>query len=90
MRKNWTIATYAAEVDKVSPKLAKKWVKGSLDDWARDIIRQAHRCYQITPADCDVAEFKEKDIALVQELSDEMALKGAYRLAHILNTIFAE
>ena len=89
-RSGWSVAKYAQEVDKVTPKQAKKWVKGSLDDWGRDIIRQAHRCYQITTAECDVAQFNEKDDALVLELSDEMAMKGAYRLAHVLNTIFAE
>ena len=89
-RKGWDLAKYAKEVDKVTPKQAKKWVKGSLDDWGCDIVRQAHRCYDITYADVDVAKFTETEIAAVHALSDEMAMKAAYRLAYILNTIFAE
>ncbi len=89
-RKGWTFERYAAEVDNVTPKQAKKWVKGSYDDWARDIIRQAHRCYQITPDGTDVARMSKEQQAKVLELSDEMAMKAAYRLAYVLNTIFAK
>lgn len=89
-RGNWDVARYAAEVDKVKPKQAQKWQKGSLDDWARDIIKQAHRCYKITPKGTDINNFTEADIAKVHALSDEMALKAAYRLAYVLNTLFAE
>ncbi len=89
-RKNWTFERYAAEVDHVTPKQAKKWVKGTPDTWARDIIKQAHRCYKITPANTDIAKLTSEQKAEVLKLSDEMALKAAYRLAYVLNTIFAE
>ena len=89
-RGNWDVARYAEEVDKVKPKQAQKWQKGTLDDWARDIIKQAHRCYKITPKDTDIANFSEADVAKVHSLSNEMALKAAYRLAYVLNTLFAE
>ena len=89
-RKNWTFEKYIANVDKVTPKQAKKWTKGTLDDWARDIIKQAHRSYQITPKGTDVANMTKEQQAKVLELSDEMAMKAAYRLAYVLNTIFAK
>ena len=89
-RKNWTLEKYAAEVDNVSPKQAKKWVKGTYDDWARDIIKQAHRCYVITTEGTDVAKMSKDQQAQVLELADEMAMKAAYRLAYILNTLFKE
>lgn len=89
-RGKWDVATYAAEVDKVKPKQAQKWQKGTLDDWARDIIKQAHRSYKITPKDTDISKLTDADVAKVHALSDEMALKAAYRLAYVLNTIFAE
>lgn len=89
-RKGWTVAKYAEEIDHVKPKQVKKWQKGSLDVWARDIIKQAHRCYQITPAGTDISGFKQEDVDEVHRLADEMILKGAYRLAYTLNTIFAE
>ena len=89
-RNGWDVARYAAEVDKVKPRQAQKWQKGSLDDWARDIIKQAHRCYKITPKGTDITTLTKDDIAKVHALSDEMALKAAYRLAYVLNTLFAE
>ena len=90
-RKNWTFEKYAANVDvDITPKQIKKWTKGTYDDWARDIIKQAHRCYQITPEGTDVANMTKEQQAKVLELSDEMAMKAAYRLAYVLNTIFAK
>ena len=89
-RKNWTLERYAAAVDNVSPKQAKRWVKGSYDDWARDIIKQAHRCYTITPEGTDIARLTKDQQAQVLELADEMAMKAAYRLAYVLNTLFKE
>ena len=65
MRKNWTFERYAAEVDKVTPKQAKKWVKGNIDAWGRDIIKQAHRCYKITPADTDISKLTDEQKAKV-------------------------
>lgn len=89
-RKNWTLERYAEEVDKISPKQAKKWVKGSYDDWARDIIKQAHRCYIITPENTDITKMSKEQVEQVHELADEMAMKAAYRLAYILNTLFKD
>ena len=90
-RKGWTLEEYAAAVDKnVTPKQIKRWTKGSYDDWACDIIKQAHRCYDITPAGTDVAKLTKEQKEQVLELVDELGLKAAYRLAHVLNTIFAE
>lgn len=89
-RKGWTFEQYAAEVDKVSPKQVKKWVKGSLDDWGRDCIKCAHRANEITPHGCDLATFTKEQNEAVLELADEAAMMGAYRLAHLLNTIFKE
>ncbi len=88
-RKGWTYEKYAEEVDKVSPKQVKKFVKkGNFDYWGRDIIKQAHRAYAITPADKDIAKLTAEEKAEVLALADEMALKSAYRLAYVLNEIF--
>lgn len=89
-RKKWTLERYAETVDHVTPKQAKKWVKGTYDDWASDIIRQAHRCYAITPEGTDITKMTKEQQAQVLELADEMAMKAAYRLAFILNTLFKE
>ena len=97
-RKGWSFERYAAEVDKISPKQAKKWQQGleksdirpGLEAWAKDIIKQAHRCYEIMPEGTDMAKLSENQCDAIHELSDEMAMKGAYRLAYVLNSIFKE
>ena len=85
----WLFEKYAAEVDNLTPKQVKKLIKkGDMDYWGRDIIKQAHRIYEITPKDTDIAELTEEQKAAALSLSDEMAMKAAYRLAYVLNEIF--
>ena len=88
-RKGWTHERYAATVDNITAKQQKKIVKkGNIEYWGRDIIKQAHRAYAITPADTDIAKLSSNDKADVLALADEMAMKAAYRLAYVLNEIF--
>ena len=88
-RKGWSYERYAAEVDKITPKQAKKIVKkGNYDYWGDDICTQAHRAYKITPANKDIARLTAEEKEEVLKLSDEMAMKAAYRLAYVINTIF--
>ena len=88
-RKGWTHEKYASVVDVVPEKQIKKIIKkGNLEYWGRDIIKQAHRAYAITPEDKDIAHLTAEEKADVLALADEMAMKAAYRLAYVLNEIF--
>jgi hypothetical protein len=88
-RRGWTYEKYAAEVDKLTPKQAKKIIKkGDYDYWGRDILKNTHRIYTITTADKEITKLTAAESAQVSALADEMAMKAAYRLAYILNTIF--
>lgn len=88
-RKGWTFERYAKEVDNITPKQAKKIIKkGNFTAWGEDIIKQAHRCFQITTKDKDIAYLTAEEKQAVHDLSDEMAMKSAYRLAYVLNEIF--
>ena len=89
-RKNWTMERYAKEVDVISPKLAKKYQKGDAIKWANDAIKESNLVYGITPADTEITKLSKGQIAEVHKLSDRMILKGAYRLAYIINDIFKE
>ena len=89
-RKGWTMQRYCKEVDIISPKLAKKYQKGDAVKWANDALKQANRVYPITPADTEITELTKEQAAQVHKLTDEMILKGAYRLAHIINDVFKE
>ena len=87
-RKGWTYEKYAEAVDVLTPKQIKKIQRGSYDSWGKDILKKGHLAYKITPADTDVAKMSAKDKAAALALADEMAMKAAYRLAYILNSIF--
>ena len=88
-RKGWTYEKYASIVDHITPKQAKKIIKkGDLEYWGKDIVKQAHRAYVITPANKDIAKLTPEEKAEVLKLCDEMAMKAAYRLAWVLNEIF--
>ena len=88
-RKGWTYEKYASVVDNITPKQEKKIVKkGKFSYWGTDIIKQAHRAFVLTPANKDVAKLTKEESADILALSDEMAMKAAYRLAYVLNEIF--
>lgn len=88
-RKRWTYEKYASVVDNITPSQAKKIVKkGNLEYWGKDIIKQAHRAFVITPAGKELTKLTSSEKADVLALADEMSMKAAYRLAYVLNEIF--
>jgi hypothetical protein len=89
-RSSWEIEDYAKNVDKVSRKRAKAYQSGTLEDWGRDIARGAHRGHKIYPEGGDFAQLNKKTKKATSALADEMAMQAAYRLAYVLNTIFAD
>lgn len=89
-RSKWTMERYAKEVDVLSPKEVKKIQKGDPIKWANDAVKQANRVYDITPKGTEINDMSKEKIEEIRELSNEMILKGAYRLAYIINDIFKE
>ena len=89
-REKWTMERYAKEVDVLSPKQVKKYQKGNTLKWASDAVKEANLVYEITPVGTEITELTKEQIAEIHKLSDRMILKGAYRLAYIINDIFKE
>ena len=89
-RKGWDIDDYAKAVDKVSRKQAKAWQSGTLVEWGRDIAKGGHLGYQLLPDGTDVTTMAKRDKKAMMDHCDKMAMMGAYRLAYVLNTIFAD
>ncbi len=89
-RRGWDIEYYAKKVDKVSKKQAKAWQSGTLTDWGRDIAKGGHRGQELYPEGKIFSELSKKEQKAISALADEMAMQAAYRLAHVLNTIFAD
>ncbi len=80
----------AAMVDRVSKKKAAEIQSGSLEDWGRDIVKLAQRSREVVPKGTDVATMPEEQVEAVREVVFDAAVMGAYRLAHVINTIFAD
>lgn len=89
-RRKWTYEKFAAKIDTYSPEEIQKIQGGTLEDWGRELVQFGHRARKITPKDTDVAKLTKEQKKEVYALADEAAVKGAYRLAHILNTIFSD
>ena len=97
-RKNWTLKKYAEMLDNVSPKQVKKWQRGldkkdlraGIGSWGKECIENAHEAYAIIPEGTDLAKLTKEQQKQVQELSARAILTGGYRLAYVLNTLFAE
>ena len=81
---------YAKEVDVLVPKQVKKYQKGNTLKWASDAVKEANLVYEITPVGTEITELSKEQIDEIHKLSDRMILKGAYRLAYIINDIFKE
>lgn len=89
-RRKSTYEKIAAKVDKYSPEEIKKIQSGTLEDWGREMVQFGHRARKITTKDMDIAKMTKEQKAAALALADEAAAKGAYRLAHVLNTIFSD
>jgi hypothetical protein len=89
-REKWTTERYAKEVDVLSPKQVKKYQKGNVLKWANEAVKEANLVYEITPAGTEITKLSKEQIAEIHKLSDRMILKGACRLAYIINDVFKE
>jgi hypothetical protein len=88
-RKGWKLEDYGKNVDKVSRKQAKAWQSGTLEDWGRDLAEAGHLGYKMLDGVNDIAEMSEEQMLAARDVTDKMSMMAAYRLAHVLNTIFS-
>jgi hypothetical protein len=88
--KNKTYEEVAAMIDVLSEEEIKAIQKGTLEEWSLDIIEMGHRARQITPPGTDISQLTQEQKDEIFKLVSKATLYGGYRLAHILNTIFAE
>ena len=89
-RINWKYEKMSAKIDVLSEEQIKELQRGTLEEWGRDIIRLGNRAREILPQGTNISEMSQEQKDEVFKLSSEAVLLGGYRLAHILNTIFAE
>ncbi len=88
--KNKTYEEIAAMIDVLSEEEIKAIQKGTLEEWSLDIVEMGHRSREITPPGTDISKLTQEQKDEIFKLVSKATLLGGYRLAHILNTIFAE
>lgn len=89
-QQKWPYEKIAATIDTLSEDEIKAIQSGTLEEWSQDIIEMGHRAYEILPQGTNVAELTPKQKDEMFKHTSKAVLYGGYRLAHILNTIFAE
>ena len=89
-RANWTYERIAAEIDTLTPEQVAKIQSGSIEDWTYEFVQYGHRARSITPPGLDVAYLTPEQENAAAALADEAVVVAGYRLAYILNTIFAD
>ena len=89
-QQNMPYEKIAAIIDVLSEEEIKAIQSGTLEDWSRDIVEMGHRAYEILPQGTNVAELTPKQKEEMFKHTSKAVLYGGYRLAHILNTIFAK
>ena len=88
MHKDWTCEDFHERLDKWSKKKIAKVVQGTAEDWARVNGKEMRAVYSLIPIDAEYTKLSEEDRARAVMICETQMLRGAYRLAYVLNEIF--
>lgn len=88
-RRNWRAEQYADAIDKLTPKQAKKIVKGPATKWYYGEMIEIHnKAIDMTPRTGHINAIPKEVRLEMRDICDERVVVGGYRLAHIMNEIF--
>ncbi len=88
--KGWRCEDYYRNLDKATPEQIAEICKGTPDDWAYENALAMRETFELLPRGCEFKDLPEATKARMKELSEAQAVKAGYRLASILNKIFAK
>ena len=88
LHKGWTCEDFHRNLDKMKRKQIAKIVEGTAEDWARQNGAEMREVYKLIPRDAEYTQLPEQDRQRAVEICEQQMLRGAYRLAHVLNEIF--
>lgn len=81
----WSYTEWQQQLDRLSPQQEQEILKGSIDDWGKEVHDICREIYETTPFDQSL----EYDyVAHWTPVIETLLVKGGLRLAHVLNTIF--
>jgi hypothetical protein len=88
--KGWTCQDYQKNLDKLSPKQIAKICKGTPEQWAKQNGKDMREPYSLLIRHTELDEMPSENVARMVEIVDLQILRGAYRLAYVINDIFKE
>lgn len=88
MHKGWTCEDFHRNLDKLSKKKIAKMSKGSAADWLRESGADMREAYTLIPRHSEYTTLPKETRDRAVEICDLQILRGAYRLAYVLNEIF--
>lgn len=81
----WSYTEWQQQLDRLNDVDEALTVQGSVDDWARETMEIARRCYDFFQPGINVSY---NQIAYWAPTIEQQLLRGGLRLAHLLNTIY--
>lgn len=81
----WSYTEWQQQLDRLNDVDEALTVQGSVDDWARETMEIARRCYDFFQPGINVSY---NQIAYWAPTIEQQLLRGGLRLAHLLNSIY--
>jgi hypothetical protein len=88
LHRGWNCQDFAKNIDNLSDKEIAKICKGSVEQWAKQNGKEMREPYTLLVRHTELKSMPEENIKRMTELVDMQILRGAYRLAYIINDIF--
>ena len=86
--RGWSCEDYVKHIDKLTEKQIAKIVKGTPEQWAKQNGKEMREPYSLLVRHAEFKDMPEENIQRMTEIVDLQILRGAHRLAYILNDIF--
>lgn len=88
--KGWRCEDYYRNLDKATEEQIAEICKGTPEEWAHENALAMRETFALLPKGGEFNDIPETVKARMKELSEAQAVKAGYRLAAILNAIFAK
>ncbi|MBP5539659.1 MAG: S1/P1 nuclease [Bacteroidales bacterium] len=82
---DWGYMEYGHQLNRCTPEQIAEITKGSLYDWGEEVIVETLPVWDYA---AEGGELAKPYIYKVVDIMDSMIIKGGYRLAYVLNTVF--
>lgn len=87
--RKWSYTEWCWNLDRTDKEYQKNITSGTIEEWFNETVHKAHEVYDyIDCSNKDIPNFSYQFMYDFSPTLEEQLLKGGYRLAHILNSIF--